>query len=106
MELNNEVLWKDKDQSKQENDNFRQKDQDVSPDHNAFQPQINMENEEPKPEKVERGNGENDRPHKGGSQQGEDDDAPNIPGPNELPDQQKVGEDIDEETYQRDHIET
>jgi len=85
MELNNEGFWKDGDQSK------------IA---------ITMENEEPKPEKVKRGNGENDRPHKGGSQQSEDDDAPNIPGPNELPDQQKVGEDIDDDTYERDHIET
>jgi hypothetical protein len=85
MELNNEVFWKDQDQSK---------------------PKITMENEDPKPEKIERGNGENDRPHKGDSQQGEDDDAPNIPGPNELPDQQKVGEDVDDDTFRKDHIET
>jgi hypothetical protein len=59
----------------------------------------------PKPEKVERGNGENDRPHPQqpyteGTDDNDGTDAPNIPGPQELPDQQKVGEDDE------DHIET
>jgi hypothetical protein len=52
----------------------------------------------PKPEKTERGNGENDRPHpqeeySEGTADNDGDAEPNIPGPNELPDQQKVGED-------------
>jgi hypothetical protein len=70
--------------------------------------ETNIANLDPKPEKVEKGNGENDRPHKGDSHQGgkADDDTPNIPGPSELPDQQKVGEDVDDDTFQRDHIET
>ena len=63
---------------------------------------------EPKPEKVERGNGENDRPHKdNGSyqeQQQSNDSQVNIPGPNEVPDQQKVGEGARGDD--RDHIET
>jgi hypothetical protein len=59
----------------------------------------------PKPEKVERGNGENDRPHPQqpyteGTDDNDGTDGPNIPGPQELPDQQKVGEDDE------DHIET
>lgn len=61
------------------------------------------ENETPKPEKVERGNGENDRPHKSEPYyEGNDgQEQTNIPGPGELPDQQKVGE-----PDERDHIET
>ena len=63
--------------------------------------------ETPKPDKVERGNGKNDRPHKGNTYQegtADDDNQPNIPGPNELPDQQKVGEEVDDDD--REHIET
>ena len=50
----------------------------------------------PKPEKAERGNGENDRPHKGNTYN--TDENQNIedvtyPNPNDLPDQQKSGED-------------
>ncbi len=69
------------------------------------QSQLIVENTDPKPEKIERGNGENDRPHKQQPYQHDtgDDGAPNIPGPGELPDQQKVGEDIDEDTYEKDH---
>ncbi len=55
------------------------------------------ESEMPKPEKVERGNGENDRPHKSepyqeGTADNDGQQETNIPGPIELPDQQKVGE--------------
>jgi len=92
-----------------EDSNFTAKKQDGAPDYNKAQPKTAMENTEPKPEKVERGNGENDRPHpqqpytKGtDDNDGNSSGQPNIPGPNELPDQQKVGEDDDE----RDHIET
>jgi hypothetical protein len=87
-----------------ENSNFKDQNQQGSPDYSKAQPTSAAE--EPKPEKVERGNGENDRPHKGDNdQQGTtDDDAPNIPGPGELPDQQKVGEDVDLDD--KDHIET
>jgi hypothetical protein len=61
----------------------------------------------PKPEKVERGNGENDRPHKGNTYQegtADNESEPNTPGPGEVPDQQKVGE--PDTGDDRDHIET
>jgi hypothetical protein len=61
--------------------------------------------EMPKPEKTERGNGENDRPHKGDTYY-DDDNEVNIPGPLELPDQQKVGEPDAGNDDERDHIET
>ncbi|MDP9081559.1 MAG: hypothetical protein M3O71_29460 [Bacteroidota bacterium] len=89
-----------------ENSNFKPREQDGEPDYAKAQPYANWNSAEPKPEKVERGNGENDRPHKGadGYLQGtaDNDSEPNIPGPNELPDQQKVGENDDD----IDHIET
>jgi hypothetical protein len=89
-----------------ENSNFKDHNQDGAPDYASAQPTSGINNEgDPKPEKVERGNGENDRPHKGNTyQEGTaDNDEPNIPGPNEVPDQQKVGEDMDDD---KDHIET
>ncbi len=91
-----------------EDTNFKAKDQDGAPDYDSAQPRMNSE---PKPEKVERGNGENDRPHKGGNyQEGTDDNdgssQVNIPGPEELPDQQKVGEPDTRYTSGQDHIET
>ncbi len=51
----------------------------------------------PKPEVPERGNCENDRPHKSepyyeGTDDNDGQQQTNIPGPIELPDQQKVGE--------------
>jgi hypothetical protein len=63
--------------------------------------------EYPKPEKVERGNGENDRPHKGGTyQEGSYDsnrsDLSNTPGHEALPDEKKSNEpeaDIDVEGH-------
>ncbi len=90
-----------------ENSNFKVNRQEGSPDYDKSRPDAFRNTSEPKPEKVERGNGENDRPHKGEDQyrqEEQENDEPNIPGPNELPDQQKVGEDIDED--ERDHIET
>jgi hypothetical protein len=103
MEFNNEEFLKDRDQSKHENESPKawRVDDDDRP-----QPGSLSNSSEPKPEKVERGNGENDRPHKGDTyQEGTaDNDQTNIPGPNEVPDQQKVGENIDDD--ERDHIET
>jgi hypothetical protein len=87
-----------------EDSNFKVQDQYGSPEYSKAQP-TTMQS--PKPEKIERGNGENDRPHKGNTYQegtADNDSEPNIPGPNELPDQQKVGEDVDPD--EREHIET
>jgi hypothetical protein len=90
-----------------EDSNFTAKDQEGTPDYSKAQPNnTTMENTDPKPEKVERGNGENDRPHPQqpyteGTDDSDGSGKPNIPGPNELPDQQKVGEDDSQE-----HIET
>ncbi len=94
-----------------ENINFKAPHQDGAPNYASAQPHYGINNEMPKPEKVERGNGENDRPHKGGNyQEGTDDndgyDQTNIPGPEELPDQQKVGEPDPGNTDEQDHIET
>ena len=88
-----------------EDSNFTDKNQDGAPDYNKAQPHASG-NKEPKPEKVERGNGENDRPHpeQPYTEGTDDNDGYNIPGPNELPDQQKVGE--DEGYDDREHIET
>jgi len=88
-----------------EDSNFTAKNQDGEPDYSKAQPNNLIKSETPKPEVPERGNGENDRPHpqepyREGTA---DNDGPNIPGPNELPDQQKIGEDTDDE---REHIET
>jgi len=91
-----------------EDSNFTAENQSGMPDYSKAQP--NASNDEPKPEKRERGNGENDRPHPQEEyNEGTDDDdgsgEPNIPGPNELPDQQKVGEGNGEDD-ERVHIET
>jgi hypothetical protein len=76
-----------------EDSNFTAPNQDGAPDYSKAQPNNTaMENTDPKPEKVERGNGENDRPHE---------QEPYTEGTDELPDQQKVGEDDGKE-----HIET
>jgi len=90
-----------------EDSNFTAQNQSGASDYSKAQP--NASNNEPKPEKVERGNGENDRPHPQEEyNEGTDDEdgsgEPNIPGPNELPDQQKVGEGNSEDG--KDHIET
>jgi hypothetical protein len=94
-----------------EDTNFKTANQDGTPDYDKAQPYSKMENETPKPEKIERGNGENDRPHKGNTYQEGTDDSDgnggvNIPGPEELPEQQKVGEPDAGNTSDRDHIET
>lgn len=86
-----------------EDSNFKPAYQEGSPDYSKAQPQNAVE---PKPDKVERGNGENDRPdsaspYREGKEEHTEDEDNNIPGPQELPDQQKVGEDDVE-----DHIET
>ena len=70
-----------------------------------------MTTEDPKPEPIERGNGENDRPHKSapyyeGTDDNDGEQQTNIPGPIELPDQQKVGEPDPGNTDENDHVET
>ena len=90
-----------------ENSNFKDPDQQGFPDYDKARPDAFRNSAEPKPEKVERGNGENDRPHKGGNEYQQDvteSDQPDIAGPEELPDQQKVGEDVSDDD--REHIET
>lgn len=90
-----------------EDTNFKSPNQEGRPDYSKAQPTAKTTNEMPKPEKVERGNGENDRPHKGNTYQegtADNENEPNNPGPGEVPDQQKVGErNADDD---RDHIET
>ena len=83
-----------------EDSNFTSAEQDGAPDYAAAQG-ITTTGETPKPEPVERGNGENDRPHEEEPYtEGTDDsdEEPNIAGPGELPDQQKVGEEVDNES--------
>jgi hypothetical protein len=94
-----------------EDTNFKSAQQDGAPDYEKAQPYSDITGEMPKPEKVERGNGENDRPHKSEPYyEGTDDDdgqqQTNIPGPIELPDQQKVGEPDAGNNDEEDHIET
>lgn len=83
-----------------ENSNFKDSNQQGEPDYAKAQAYAGMTAISPKPEPPERGDGENDRPHKGDeekqSEKGEETQV-NIAGPNELPDQQKVGEDVTEE---------
>ncbi|MCR8560592.1 hypothetical protein KXD93_23255 [Mucilaginibacter sp. BJC16-A38] len=90
-----------------ESNNFKPKEQDGEPNYAKAQPYANLSDAEPKPDPVERGNGENDKPHKGadGYQEGtaDNENEPNIPGPNELSDQQKVGEDVE---GGNDHVES
>jgi len=90
-----------------EDSNFTAKDQEGAPNYSkAISTTKIMESTSPKPEEVKRGDGENDRPHPEqpyfegtDNNDGTDGDdiekqerETNIPGPNELPDQQKVGE--------------
>jgi hypothetical protein len=91
-----------------EDNNFKVLNQEGKPDYTKAQPDTTIKNENPKPEKAERGNGENDRPHSQQYYEKENGDTENvnIPGPNELPDQQKVGENSDDEYEEKDHIET
>ena len=98
-----------------EDSNFTAINQEGAPSYSkATSKTKTMENTSPKPEEIKRGDGENDRPHPQqpyfegtGDNDGTDGDEiekeereTNIPGPNELPDQQKVGENDE------DHIET
>jgi hypothetical protein len=90
-----------------EDTNFKSPNQEGRPDYSKAQATSKTTNEMPKPEKAERGNGENDRPHKGNSYQegtADNENEPNTPGPREVPDQQKVGE--PDAGDDRDHIET
>ncbi|MDP9048121.1 MAG: hypothetical protein M3N14_08280, partial [Bacteroidota bacterium] len=52
-----------------EDTNFTSPGQEARPDYGKAQSDQTIINELPKPEKVERGNGENDRPHKGNTYQ-------------------------------------
>ena len=91
-----------------EDNNFKSLNQQGQPDYNKAQSNTTIANEMPKPEKVERGNGENDRPRKGGQYQegtADNENEPNNPDPEEVPDQQKVGE-KDDEIANSDYIET
>jgi len=98
-----------------EDSNFTAKDQEGAPNYSkATLTTKTMENTSPKPEEVKRGDGENDRPHPqqpytegtvdddgtDGDDIAKEEKETNIPGPNELPDQLKVGE------SDNDHIET
>ena len=92
-----------------EDTNFTSGNQQGAPAYGKAQPDASAD--EPKPEKVERGNGENDRPHPQqdytegtDDNDGNGDAEPNIPGPEELPDQQKVGEGGDAD--EKNHVET
>lgn len=92
-----------------ENSNFRPPAQQGSPDYDRARPDAFKNTSEPKPERVERGNAENDRPRKNDGnyrqqQETDSDSEVNIPGPGELPDQQKVGEKLNPD--EREHIET
>ena len=94
-----------------EDTNFRSPEQEGAPNYDKAQPYSNMTTEDPKPEPVERGNGENDRPHKSadyveGTDDSDGEQQTNIPGPIELPDQQKVGEPDPGNTSENDHVET
>lgn len=89
-----------------EDSNFTAKQQDGAPDYSKAQASSDVSAPDPKPEEPKRGNGENDRPHEQEPYtEGTDDNdgtaKTNIPGPQELPDQQKVGED-----EEKGHIET
>ena len=88
-----------------EDSNFTASDQDGSPDYNKAQSVLSASSETPKPEKVERGDGENDRPHPQETyQEGTaDNDGANLAGYEEVPDQLKVGEDISDEEFKKDH---
>jgi hypothetical protein len=85
-----------------ENSNFKPQDQDGRPNYSKAQPS-NITGEMPKPEKVERGNGVNDRPHKGGDayQEGTADNE-NEPGQSQ--EQQQADERVNDD--EREHIET
>jgi hypothetical protein len=90
-----------------ENSNFKPPGQEGLPDYDKARPDLSTNSTPPKPEKVEKGNGDNDRPHKGGDDYPNGpagNEQPNIPGPSKMPDQQKIGEGL--EADEREHIET
>jgi len=91
-----------------EDSNFTAPKQDGAPDYSKAEAKASGE---PKPEEPKRGDGENDRPHPQqpyteGTDDSDGSGEPNIPGPNELPDQQKVGEDNEEDSSVKARIET
>ena len=89
-----------------EDSNFTAKEQDGAPNYSKAESNNTMQNTDPKPEEVKKGDGENDRPHPqqpytegtddndgtDGDEIEKEERETNIPGPNELPDQLKVGE--------------
>lgn len=82
-----------------ENSNFKSSDQEGSPDYSKARSNVSAEgndadNANAPQETYQEGTADND---------GENNAKPNIPGPNEVPDQQKVGEDTDDG---KRHIET
>lgn len=84
-----------------ENSNFKPRDQEGRSDYSKAM-QSSADNANP-------GNGDapkkSDQTYQEGTadNDGESNAKPNIPGPNEVPDQQKVGEDVDDDKY---HVET
>jgi hypothetical protein len=86
-----------------ENSNFKAQSQNGQPDYSKAQPRQTIMNEMPKPEKVERGNGVNDRPHKGGDSYQEG-TADNESEPRQSQEQQQADERVNDD--EREHIET
>jgi hypothetical protein len=79
-----------------ENSNFKPLDQEGRPDYDKAMPKSSNEDYDAKPD-----NGDKPKPQQTYQEGTDDNDGenngkPNIPGPNEVPDQQKVGEDVDE----------
>ena len=89
-----------------ENSNFTAPRQDGQPDYSKAESTTTATNEIPKPEKVERGNGENDRPHpQDPYREGTaDNDGTNTPASIEQPDQQEVDDDMDDEEDEEDEF--
>lgn len=85
-----------------EDSNFKAQGQDGRPDYSKAQGGNRITGEVPKPEKVERGNGVNDRPHKGGDYQ--EGTADNESEPGQSQEQQQAGEKVNDD--EREHIET
>ncbi|MDB5132230.1 MAG: hypothetical protein JWR02_1979, partial [Mucilaginibacter sp.] len=85
-----------------EDSNFKVQGQGGRPDYSKAQPS-NITGEMPKPEKTERGNGVNDRPHKGENSYQEG-TADNESEPGQSQEQQQAGEKVNDD--EREHIET
>jgi hypothetical protein len=82
-----------------EDNNFKSPGQQGRPDYTMAQSDTTIANEMPKPEKIERGNGENDRPHKGAQyQEGtvDNENKPDNPGGQNGSEQEEVGESDDD----------